>query len=236
MDIAICDDEKIFREQIISYLLKYNNKFNIFEYYNGYDLLESEKIFDIIFLDIEMDNINGMIVAEKLRERGVSSIIIFLTSHHEYVHDAFKVKAFRFLNKPIDKVKLVESILDAETEILNTEKIIISRKGIINKINITDIVYIEAFGDGTYIYDKFKNVCESNVQLKEWYERLKLKNFFKIHKSFIVSMLYVKKILDCRLEIEYYDIPLPIARRNITNFKENYLIFVKSNAKIIWGR
>ena len=134
MDIAICDDEKIFREQIISYLLKYNNKFNIFEYYNGYDLLESEKIFDIIFLDIEMDNINGMIVAEKLRERGVSSIIIFFTSHHEYVHDAFKVKAFRFLNKPIDKVKLVEAILDAETEILNTEKIIISKKGVINKM------------------------------------------------------------------------------------------------------
>ena len=102
MRIAICDDEKIFRDQIKKYILEVSSDSSIDEYTCGDDLAGSESNYDIIFLDIEMPGISGIETAEKLRENGSDADIIFLTSHVEFVYEAFKVRAFRFLQKPID--------------------------------------------------------------------------------------------------------------------------------------
>lgn len=233
MKIAICDDEKILRSRIIDYIRLYNKSYQITEYTNGRELLNSGECFDIIFLDIEMPGIDGMSVAERLRSRNVESRIIFLTSHIECIHDAFKVKAFRFLNKPIDLSAFNEAIRGAESEILNTEKVVINQRGKIYEVNLKDIVYLEAFGDGTYIYDRFNNVYESTFQLKEWDARLWGKDFFKIHKSYIVALMYVKKVENNNLFLSSMDTVLTISRRNITGFKEAYLKFVKNNARVI---
>lgn len=233
MKIAVCDDEKILRNQIIDYIRLYGENYQITEYANGRELLNANECFDIIFLDIEMPGIDGMSVAEKLRSRNVESIIIFLTSHIECIRDAFKVKAFRFLSKPVDLQDLNEAMRGAVSEILNTEKVVINQRGKIYEVNLKDIVYLEAFGDGTYIYDRFNNVYESTVQLKGWDERLCGKDFFKIHKSYMVSLMYVKKIENSNLFLYSTDTILTISRRNITGFKDAYLKFIKNNAHVI---
>lgn len=233
MKIAICDDEKILRNKLSAYIKSYDDKSVIDEYENGHELLRSSVWYDIIFLDIEMPGINGMSVAEKLRSKNIEARIIFLTSHIECVHDAFKVKAFRFLNKPIDTSAFIEAMKEAETEILNTEKIVINQKGRIYEIDLKDIVYFEAFGDGTYVYDKHNNVYECSTQLKEWDKNLQGKGFFKIHKSFIVSLLYVKKVENNQLELSNTSEPFTISRRNLARFKEEYLQFIKNNARVI---
>lgn len=233
MKIAVCDDEKIIRNQISTLLKQYNNDFIIDEYNNGLNLLKHHNNYDIIFLDIEMPEIDGMSVAEKIRESNLESRLIFLTSHIECVHDAFKVKAFRFLAKPVDLLVFNEAVKEAETEVLNTERIIINQKGRLYDIRLKDIVYLEAFGDGAYIYDRFNNIYESHIQLKEWDSKLSGKHFYKIHKTYIVSMFYVKKIDNNQLQLENIDTPFIIARRNITSFKEAYLQFVKNCSIII---
>lgn len=233
MEIAVCDDEKIIRGQVVKYLKQYGNNFNIIEYSGGYDLLTSGKIFDIIFLDIDMPEIDGMAVADKLRKNKIDSHIIFLTSHAERIYDAFKVKAFRFLTKPIDLKAFNEAVKEAENEILNAEKIVINQKGRLFNIKLMDIVYLEAFGDGSYIYDRYNNVYESRVQLKEWDMKLKDKHFFKIHKSNIVSMFYVKKINNNELELDYSAASFTISRRNISAFKEAYLQFIKKYSRVL---
>ena len=70
-----------------------------------------------------MPEINGMQIAGFLRKKHNGEFIIFLTSHIEFMPNAFKVKAFRFLNKPIDIEKFEEAVLEAEKEILNNEKV-----------------------------------------------------------------------------------------------------------------
>ncbi|HPY84462.1 LytTR family DNA-binding domain-containing protein [Ruminococcus sp. XPD3002] len=233
MKIAICDDEQIFRDTLYKKLVKYNKTFEIKEFRTGRELIDSRIKFDIIFLDIEMPELNGMDTAKKLRKLSVGSIIIFLTSHIECIQDAFKVKAFRFLSKPVQEDALNEALEEAEKEIVGQEKIVINQKGKIFELSVPDVMYFEAFGDGTYVYDNKDNVYECTVALKEWDKRLEGMPFFKIHKSYIVSMMYVSSINNNVLRLEGVDQDFTISRRNITPFKDAYMDFVKNNSRVI---
>ena len=113
------------------------------------------------------------------------------------------------------------------------EKVVISQKGRIYELNLNDIVYIEAYGDGTYIYDNRDNVYECSVQLKEWNSRLEGKGFYKIHKSYIVSMRYVNGIVENQLKLEGIPAEFTISRRNAAAFKEAYLEYVRTNSRLV---
>lgn len=233
LKIAVCDDEKIMRSQVKMYLDLMHKPMCVDEYSNGMDLIRSNIMYDIIFLDIEMPSISGMNVAQKLRSNNIDSYIIFLTSHTEYVLEAFKVRAFRFLTKPLDQVAFNEAFANAENEIKDIEKILISSHGEYHDVKINEIVYIEASGDGTYVYDRFGNVYESSLQLKEWESKLAEKQFYKIHKSYIVSMLYVKNIENNQLTLINIKQPLIISRRNLSGFRETYINYIKTNARVL---
>lgn len=231
--IAICDDEQLFRDTLYKKLVKYNKNFDIKEFRSGRELIDSRMKFDIIFLDIEMPELDGMDTAKKLRKMSVGSLIIFLTSHIECVQDAFKVKAFRFLSKPVQESALQEALEEAEKEIVGQEKIVINQKGKIYELGVSDVMYFEAFGDGTYVYDNHDNIYECSVALKEWDKRLTGMPFFKIHKSYIVSMQYVSSIDNNILRLEGVDEEFTISRRNISTFKAAYLDFVKNNSRLV---
>lgn len=231
--VAVCDDQKHHCVYLKSLLNKYSFDMDIYEFNRGADLLRSPVRFDIIFLDINMPGMDGMATAKELRERDKAVKIIFTTSHDEFVFDAFTVKAFRFLKKPVDYEKLVEALQEAEIEMLNTEQIVITHKGKITKILLDDIVYMESFGDGTYIYDNAKRFYESSRQLKWFDEQLKGKGFFRIHRSFLISFRYVKKIESKSAYIDSFDMELPVSRRNIAQFKEEYFGYIKNKAEIL---
>ena len=110
---------------------------------------------------------------------------------------------------------------------------VINQKGRIYELKLTDIVYIEAYGDGTYIYDNRDNVYECSVQLKEWNNRLEGSGFYKIHKSYIISMRYVNRIVENQLTLEGVPAEFTISRRNASAFKEAYLEFVKTNSRLL---
>lgn len=233
MRIAVCDDIKGIRMQIDSCIKEYNDKFEVYEYADGTDLLSAKEKFDLIFLDIEMPGKDGMLVAKEIRERKDNVNIVFLTSHDERVYDAFEVRAFRFLKKPIEKKKLNEVLFDVEEEYLHVEKIVINQKGKIYSVNLQDVICLEAFGDGTFVYDRWGRVYESLEQLKTWENRLEGKDFFKIHRSYMVSMRYVEEIENGKLLLEGWKKPLTVSKRKISEFKKQYLQFVKEKARTL---
>ena len=197
--IAVCDDEQIFVDDVVKKLKEQSEHCEISEYISGEELLNSSLEFDMIFLDIEMTGINGINAAFTLRERGYDGMIIFLTSHTEFMPDAFKVKAFRFLDKPLDSEKFNEAFSEAKKEIMNTEHILLSdRSGKTVYLKLTDIVYLEAYGDGTYIYGKMGKVYDTDKPLKYWKEQIGSEHFYQIHKSFIVtnSMLFSRDYIN----------------------------------------
>lgn len=233
MRIAVCDDIKGIRMQISSCIKEYNDKFEVYEYADGADLLSAKEQFDLIFLDIEMPGKDGMLVAKEIRERKDDVKIVFLTSHDERIYDAFEVRAFRFLKKPIEKRKLNGVLYHVEDECLQAEKIVIIQKGKIYSVNLQDVVYLEAFGDGTFIYDKWNRVYESLEQLKVWEKRLLGRDFFRIHRSYIISMRHVKEIVNGKLLLEGWKKPLTVSKRKISEFKDKYLQFIKEKARTL---
>ena len=230
--IAICDDEEIICRKIKEQLKSINSKLNITTFNSGEQLLNSEKNFDLILLDIEMKGLSGIETAKLIRKRKSNEFIIFLTSHSEFMPEAFKVKAFRFLCKPLEMDKFKEAICEVEKEILNNKRIAINEKGNAEFINIQDIVYVEAFGDGTYIYTK-KDVLESSRQLKYWISELGTEHFFQTHRSYFVALRYIKKLSNSEIKMNYINHLIPISRRNYIALKDALFAYIKKYARFV---
>lgn len=233
--IAVCDDEKAFVDDVVKKLKEQSEQCDISEFTSGEELLNSPLKFDMIYLDIEMPGINGINAAFALRERGYDGMIIFLTSHTEFMPDAFKVKAFRFLDKPLDSEKFNEAFSEAKKDILNTEHILLSdRSGKTVYLKLTDIVYLEAYGDGTYIYGKTGMVYDTDRPLKYWKGQIGSEHFYQIHKSFIVSYMYVLNISnDGKVVMKGFKQPLDISRRNVVPFRNGFFDYIRKYARII---
>ena len=190
LKIAVCDDDVIICSQMSELLQERDRDYTIDVYVSGQELIGSQKEYDVIFLDIEMEPINGIETAKILRNKGRKDYIIFLTSHTDYMPEAFKVQAFRFLQKPIQIQQFMESITEAEK----------------------DIVYIEALGDGSCLHTE-KETYVIKKYLKQWEAILDSSIFFKIHKSYMLGLRYVKVMNESNVELNVDDISLPVARR-----------------------
>ena len=227
--VAICDDIITVSEDIKKRLLCVRPEYEVTVYNTGDELINADREYDFIFLDIEMPKIDGMETAEILRKNGNQAFIIFLTSHTECMPDAFKVKAFRFLSKPIEDEKFMEAVVEVEKELLNHRKIPIKLSDGIKLINIKDIFYLEAFGDGTYIYTK-NEVLESNETLKYWGERLGTEHFFQTHKSYIIALRYVTQMESKAVTVKAGNAKIPISRRRYKALKETVERYVREQA------
>ncbi len=147
MRIAICDDEKVIREQIENLIKKCQKDSRIIQYASGEELLSAHMSFDLIFLDIYMKGLNGIDIARELRRRKEKFVLIFVTGAKEYVFDAFDVSAFHYLLKPIEEKRFVE-IFDrarAQTERgKKEEQLFVKVEGRYVSVNKKQILYISS--------------------------------------------------------------------------------------------
>ena len=153
MRIAICDDEPICLEQVISVAEEYikdrtEKKLTLHAFSSSDDLFdEAEKTggFDIYVLDVVMPVMNGIKLGKKLRDSGHNGKIIYLTSSEEYSLDAFKVKALNYIIKPITKEAFYEAIDEALALIYvkNEKNILVKSKERSVKLTFDSITYIE---------------------------------------------------------------------------------------------
>lgn len=233
MRIAICDDEKILQnivkdlcEKILSFSLV---KYEIVLFNKGNDLLNYDKEIDILILDIGMPGLDGLSVAHLLRQKGNETYIIFLTSHYELMQKAFKVKAFRYLVKPVEKNELKEALDEAIKEIVYTNKILINHKSGKTMVRKKDIIYIESLGDNTSVYLKdIYYICKE--PLKYWISLLDFQEFFHVHKSYLIGLAHVVQI-EGNTVIMANNNKVPISIRNSKAFKDKLKEYIRLNAK-----
>lgn len=210
MKIAICDDEKAIREFLENKILCMYPETELSFFQSGEELLAAKQDIDICFLDIQMQGINGMETARKLREKGQEMILIFVTALEEYVFQAFDVGALHYLVKPIDEEKLskvlkkaVEQIASEQRKIKQRESIgpeekyvMIYHNGIHQKVLIDTIVYAEVFNRKVVIHRQDGNGKEDAI---EYYGKLSElekavgEDFFRPHRAYLVNLKYVEK-------------------------------------------
>lgn len=153
MKIAICDDEKIYRDQIADIINEYANNnpdknitCSVFQW--AEELLEaSNKIggFDICILDILMPEFDGIELGTQLRESGFEGKVIYLTSSEEFALDSYKVKAYDYILKPVNKDKLI-AVLDEVSRLFFTKiekSIIVKTKEKSVRVTLDSIMYAE---------------------------------------------------------------------------------------------
>ena len=118
MRILICDNDPLITEQL-EHLIRFYFKEHDLEcpdincYYNGNDLLNDTGDMDILFLDIEMPGINGILAGTELKKRHPNIIIFVVTSYAEYLDDAMRFHVFRYLSKPIDRHRFFRNLKEA---------------------------------------------------------------------------------------------------------------------------
>ncbi len=210
MNIAICDDDRIFREILEKHLRTYFDErrlsLNFFHYCSGEELLEVDLLFDLVFLDVEMGNINGIDTGKELKRKNPHNIIFVITSHEGYLDDAFSIHAFRFLQKPLDILRLYRALDDA-AELINNDIIVFydvsSGKNV--RIYTHDIIYLEIEKKKTKIVT-VNGIYYSNEKISIWKNKLNGISFVCPHSSYITNLDY--SIYHCRTM-------LVLARKNL---------------------
>ena len=195
MNIAICDDEKMWQGELLKQLREYSIERHLDFSYNcfsdGKSLYNSEKKFDIIFMDFQMEGLDGIETSKKLRSSNTDSTIIFVSSYTHVAMDAYEVKAYRFLGKPIDKSKLFKALDDYRAEIDADNFLIYKTHERTIRIKISDIIFAEACKNHTTIHTANENY-EILKNLKEVQNNLPKEKFFRCHKAYLVSFLHIR--------------------------------------------
>lgn len=226
LQIAVCDDQKLFAYSVKSILDKiidkYHMKFDVHVYLCGNRLLDDFQkgiFFDIVFLDIFMENSNGYEVASKLRETNKTSKIVFLTSTQDYVYEGYKVGASGYLLKPYDEETLTKVFLDVVKE-LDTpvdKTITIDYKGCITKLSLRDIEFFESRDHMIVVHTKDKTYSFYGKinQLEETYSKF---DFFRCHRSYLVNIFKIDKIVNSDVVTKSNKF-VPISRSQIKQLK-----------------
>ena len=235
LKIAICDDEPVAIKELESLITLYAGEHNLQiqqnAYASGEQLLktmgEQEKGFDILFLDIKMNQINGIETAKIIRQANESIIIIFVSALHEYIFDAFDVEAKGFIVKPIQKQKIYE-VLDksrAKLEQSNRRSLHLYHCGQHKKIPFKDICYCEVQGHAVFVYELEKmNQYQGNLDTLE----KELDNeFFRCHRSYIVNLRFIESYQNHMIFMQSGE-KIPVAGRRQKQFMKALLHFQRN--------
>ncbi len=192
MRIVICDDSVEISQELEGYIKKYTPDAEIFSYSSGDELLGNENSADIVFLDIELGSENGIDVAYELRKKYPNIIIIFVSSHREYVFEAFRCEALHFIVKPVDEDEFDEVFKRA----LHKFRLINSYfkaqyKQSVSNIQISDILYVEVSSRRLLIHTLKRNYDHSG-KLYRAYDELSPHGFIYAHQGCIVNLQHVE--------------------------------------------
>lgn len=236
MRIAVCDDEREIREDIGQKIRHFLPEAEVCLYESAERLLTEQGMSDILFLDIKMNGMNGMELAERLRRRDRDVTIVFLTALEEYVYRAFDVGAFHYLLKPVDTVKFYEVLEKAvaerqrirESALLREEhaeaSLTIKNKARTEKVYLSEIVYLEVFNRKVTLH-KMQGEIEFYGRLKELEQRLSA-DFVRCHRSYVVNLRYVRRYNGAEIILENGDSVL-MAKTKYAEFVRRYMDYIR---------
>ena len=237
LSIAVCDDEVIECCSMANRIKKVMEEMRvpciIRQFQSGGELLRALESFDIVFLDIIMQDLDGMKTAQIFREKAFDKILIFVSSSREYVLEAYDVEAFQYLLKPVTDRKL-KSVL--QKAVLKTESrsqgfIIVSRERQKRKLFLDDIYYFEITGRVVTVHGT-EGIFNYYEQIGELENKLRDKGFFRCHKSYLINLKYIDGYNRQEAILENGE-KIVIAKRRYEEFCQAVLKIMRENGGIL---
>lgn len=224
LKIGICDDEIIILEllkDIVTDCLAENEvDAEIVTFQSGKALIEDATEFDVVFLDIEMPELNGIETGKIIKERKPNCKIIIATSKEEYYKEGYKIDALRYITKPFDMHEIEEALEAVQKSRVGTDKIQLYYNRTLIEIKHRSIEYVVAYDSYVEFVLKDK-VLRKPISLNELEEILDTRIFFRIHRKNLVNMLYIQAYKDGIITIG--DKQMTVSKRKKKEFEKAYI-------------
>lgn len=230
MKIAICEDDSFMAETLKEYIKEFLDSKKLLHTIEWFDtaskFYSSTETYDLIFLDYELPDSNGMEIAKNLRKTNNKSTIIFTTSFSEYVFQSFEVNTFRYLVKPITK----EDVETTMTALINNfeqfAKVDIpTEDGETVFASLPEIMYIESNGRYTTVRLNSTSYVSTKA-LTTFQAEINSFKFYRTHRTFLVNMKYIADIEKNVITLVNGE-KIEISRRNLSAFNKSYLNYLK---------
>lgn len=232
MRIGICDDEPLQRQYLEHLVKKWGKERQeavmTASFDNGKSFLfqwQEDRSFDLLLLDIEMGDLNGMELARRLREEKEGLAIIFITGYTEYMGQGYEVQALHYLLKPVDEKKMFQ-VLDRaleQKEKNGVRHVFETSDGMVN-LTLQEIWYVEAFAHISVLHMggqtqwRIKKSIGDVERLLEEYGIAMVKP----HRSYLVNLDHVTGIFREELQMDDGTM-IPLSRRNRGSVHEAFV-------------
>lgn len=259
MKAAIIEDDEIHADLLEKYLLEWGRLKNITLEISRY--LDAESFlfefepgiaFDVLFIDIQMQKMNGMEMAKNIRKKDSTVNIIFTTGITGYMEEGYEVEAMHYLVKPVGKDKIykcMEKILNRKKE---TDYILVHSKEEIRKIITNQINYIEAMGHGCVIEifstensirntssctkfhtepEKLTELIEVSESISELEAIVKPKNFTRCHRSYLCAIPNIHHISKTEITFDTGS-HIPVSRRLHKDVNQAFINYFSKIKKV----
>lgn len=239
--IALCDDQEQYIDMLMKHVERYGNEvdteFNITVYNSGRKLIDDiktdSKMYDIVFLDVEMPEINGLKIAEAIRQMSEDIVLCFVTGHEQYAREAYQVEALGYIVKPVAynelKKLLRRAVIMVKYEHDNRKSgknyIEVPVSGDKRIIDARTIRYIEKNKNQSILhFSDSEIICYES--LKKMYSRLDNELFVYSHQGYIVNFNEIKEVKENVICLGR-NVEVPVSRRRYKEVRDRHLNRVK---------
>lgn len=232
--IAICDDENLFAEELkellSGYMIEKGLFFEIDTYSSGEALIELgiEVVkYTAVFLDINMEKVDGIKAAEKIREISREVFIVFVTAYVDYSLEGYRLDVIRYLLKGNANLQnKISECMDAIIDKMNysvTKREFDFREGR-KEISLERLLYIESNLHilEFHVMEEDMKVYTMNETLNIFETRLAENNFIRIHQSYLVNVKHIKNVVRCKV-ILTNGVELSIPKARYTDVKKKFI-------------
>ncbi|MEG2786519.1 MAG: LytTR family DNA-binding domain-containing protein [Romboutsia sp.] len=239
MKCIIVEDEFPAREELKYFIKNYSEIEIINEFDNGLDVLKfiQENSIDVIFLDINIPMLDGMLLAKTINKFKSKPKIVFITAYKEYAVEAFELEVFDYVLKPYSDQRIINTLnklKDKEIDFSNKKElyeekidshdtVTLWKNDKMVVLKLSDIYYCEAKERETIVYT---NIDEYIVKssISEFYNTISNNQFFKTHRSYIVNIDKIKEIIPWFnstyiLKLKEISKEIPVSRSKIKAFR-----------------
>lgn len=237
LSIAVCDDEVLeccnLSKKIRRILTELHVPFIVRQFTSGQELLKCSEKFDILFLDIIMDDLDGIKIGKMCQERDFANILVFVSSSRKYVFDAYDVEAYHYLVKPIEDEKL-RMVLQRALKKINTHSqgfLVVNQERTKKKLFLEDVYYFEVRGRIIYAHGADGITATFYEQISILENTLREKGFSRCHKSYLINIKYMDAYNRQSVVLENGE-HIMIAKRRYPAFCDDILFYMRKNGGI----
>ena len=237
MKAAIIEDERVHMDLLSKYIETWSKDRKIPVIITSFPSAESflftweeERDFDVLFVDIQMKEMNGMEMARRIRELDADVVIIFTTGIAGYMEAGYEVGAMHYLLKPVSQEKLFQCMDRALQKGSHEKYLLVQTKEETMKLSVERIIYVEAMGHGCVI-----EFCpqagrtfqvETSESISSLEEQLGEADFVKSHRSYLCRIDKINHISRAWIEMDNGS-RVPVSRRLYKNVNQMFIRYFR---------